>query len=171
MASKSLQASETSTTWTDTGGDKLLDLGNINPNGGSKVGAYLDLGVSPRADWYEAVLTIDGYNTNPLSGEPVELWFTQSNSTTGFDGQLTTDPTATTHGTLTGDQIENLKFAMVVRSYSTAAADVLQSRCRIKLTSRYVSPVVINRSVADPLSGTGDSHTLVLTPIPQEGQG
>jgi hypothetical protein len=170
MPSKSLQATETSTTWTDTGGDKLLDMGG-QVAGTARVGAFLDLGASPRANWYEVVFKIDGFATAPAVREMVELFFAQSNATTGFDGQLTTDPTVSAEGTLTDlDMTLNLTPATMIRAVSTTAADVIQGRAIIKLTGRYVAPVVVNRSLFDSLNGTSESHTIVLTPIPQEGQ-
>jgi len=170
MASKSYQASETPTTWTDSGGDKLLDLGGLAVSGGAAVGAYLDLGVSPRPNWYEVVLHIDGYVAGPAVGDLVEIWFTQSNSTTGFDGHLTSDPTSSAEGTVTAEQAENTLFCRSLRAVSTTAADELQGRCFIKLTGRYVAPIVVNWSLTRGLASSGDSHSVVLTPVPQEGQ-
>jgi len=170
MASKSYQASETSTTWTDSGGDKLLDLGGLAVSGGIAVGAYLDLGSSPRPNWYEVVLHIDGYEAAPAVGDLVELWFTQSNAVTGFDGQLTADPTSSAEGTATPDQAENTLFCRAVKAVSTTATDELQGRCFIKLTGRYVAPIVVNWSLTRALASSGDSHSIVLTPAPQEGQ-
>ena len=172
MPSKSYQASETARTWSDTGttSDELMDLGGLVTDG-VVMGSYHDLGASPRADLYEVELFIDGFDaaTPPVVGEVVELWFSQSNATTGFDGQPTTDPTDTVEGTMTIAQAENCTFACAVRVYSTTAADELQKRATIRLTGRYVSPVVINRT-SDTLLGTSDAHMVTLTPIPQESQ-
>ncbi len=168
MPSKSYQASETATVWTDTGGDELLDLGGLAASGVA-MGSFLDLGASPRSDIYEVELLIDGFDTAPVVGEVVELWFSQSNATTGFDGQVTTDPTTSAQGTATAAQAENCTFACAARVYSTTAGDELQKRATIRLTGRYVSPIIVNRT-ADALLSTSDAHTVTLTPIPQEGQ-
>jgi len=168
MPSKSYQASETAIVWTDTGGDELLDLGSLAADG-VVMGSFTDLGASPRSDIYEVELHIDGFDTTPVVGEVVELWFSQSNATTGFDGQPTTDPTTSAEGTMTAAQAENCTFACAARVYAATAADEIQKRATIRLTGRYVSAVVINRT-ADALLGTSDAHTVTLTPIPQEGQ-
>ena len=168
MASKSYQQAETATTWTDTGGDKAMDLGGL-ASGAAVCGAYLDLGVAPRADIFEGRLYIDGFDTAPVVGQVVEVRFTESNATTGFDGAPTTDPTVTVAGTITAAQAENCTFGGVARVVSTTAADNLQAKFRVKLTSRYVAPVIVNRT-DDALLSTADAHTLVLTPIPQESQ-
>lgn len=169
MVSLNYIQEETATVWTDTGGDKLLDLGSLGP-GSLAMGAYLDLGTLSKADWYEAVLKIDGYSSNASVGDIFELWFAQSNDASNFDGQPTTAPGASTQGTITADQRFNCMPCLFIRAYSATLADVIQGRCRIKLTSRYIAPIVVNRSSAGVLQGTGDSHTLTLTPIPQEGQ-
>jgi hypothetical protein len=169
MPSLNYMQTETATVWTDSGGDKLLDLGALGGSGTTRMGAYLDLGANSKADWYEAELFIDGFNGAPTIGGIIELWFAQSNATTGFDGQLTTDPTDTTAGTVTDGQKFNCIPALFLKIVSTTAGDGIQGRCRVKLTSRYVAPIVINWTSGTMLS-TADAHTLTLTPIPQEGQ-
>lgn len=170
MASKSYQASETARTWSDagTGSDELMDLGGLAADG-VVCGSYWDLGASPRSDIYEVELFIDGFDAAPVVGDMVELWFTESKATTLFDGQLTADPTDAAEGTATIAQTENCTFACAARVYSTTAGDELQKRATIRLTGRYVAPIVINRT-ADVLLSTSDAHMVTLTPIPQEGQ-
>jgi len=171
MASKSYQASETARTWSDSGtsSDELLDMGGLAASGGIACGSYWDLGASPRADTYEVELFIDGFDTAPVVGQIVECWITQSNATTGFDGQLTTDPGDATEGTATVAQAENCTHACAVRVYSTTAGDELQKRQTVRLTGRYIAPIVINRT-EDVLLSTSDAHMVTITPIPQEGQ-
>jgi hypothetical protein len=168
MASKSYQASETSTVWTSAGGDKLLDLGSLG-FGTVKMGAYLDLGVAPRSDWYEVVVRIGGFTGGTSVQLPIECRFLQSNSTTGFDGNPTTDPTASAAGVMTLQQMWNCKMIGTVLTVSSSSSDVLQCRYRVRLTGRYVAPVVYNRTDAT-ISVTGTDHSITLTPIPQEGQ-
>ncbi len=172
MPTKSYIAPETATVWTDSGGDKLLDLGNLSGGGGGiAVGAYLDLGSGSRTNWYEVEMKIDGFASSPAVGDKVDIMFAQSNATTGFDGQLTADPTASTQGSISSvQQLENLTKVLLLRAVSTTAGDVIQGRAIVKFTGRFVAPVVINRSVGAALKGTSDSHTVTLTPIPQEGQ-
>jgi hypothetical protein len=145
-----------------------MDLGGL-ASGAVVCGAYLDLGAAPRADLYEVTFKIDGFDTAPVVGQVVEVWFTQSNATTGFTGAPTTDPTATVAGTVTANQAENCTFAGVARVVSTTAGDDLKAVFTVRLTSRYVAPVIVNRT-DDALLSTADAHTLVLTPIPQESQ-
>lgn len=163
-----LQKFGTTVTWTDTGGDKLMDLGGLAA-AGLVMGAYLDLGASPRPTLYHFELTVDGFDTAPVVGETVNLRFAQSNATTNFDGNPTTDPTATVAGTITADQAKNIPIAGVARVYSTTAADELKISGIVLLTGRYVSPVVEN-STADAFLSTADAHTLILTPISDDIQ-
>ena len=156
------------TTWTDSGGDKLMDLGSL-ATGQLIMGAYLDLGVSPRATLYSFELTIDGFDTTPVVGETVTLRFSQSNATTNFDGNPTTDPTTSAEGTIQPNQAKNCLLAGVATVYSATAADELKISGIVELFGRYVSPVVENNT-ADALLGTSDNHELVLTPVSQDIQ-
>ena len=153
----------TATVWTDTGGDKLLDLGSLAADAVA-MGAYLDLGASPRPTWHTFELLIDGFDTAPVVGETVLLYFSQSIATTNFDGNPTTDPTATVQGTITKDQLKNCLGPFIARVYSTTAGDELKITGKVELLGRYVSPIVHN-STADALLGTSDAHKLTLIPI------
>ena len=171
MASKSYQASETSTVWTDatTGGDKLFDFGGI-VNSTGQCGAYLDLGASPRADVYELVVVLDGHASAPTLDSVFEIFITESNATTGFDGQLTTDPTDIAEGAVSLNQARmNCRFLGEIKTVSANAADILQKRFVFRTSARYIAPIILNVS-GTSLKTTADSHTMTLTPIPQEGQ-
>ena len=157
------------TTWTDTGGDKLMDLGGLASDG-LVMGAFLDLGASPRTTLYSFELTIDGFDTAPVVDEIVTLKFSMSNATTNFDGNPTTDPTTSAAGTITAAQSKNLQvFGGVASVYSTTAGDELKISGIVELFGRYVSPVIENET-ADALLSTADAHTLILTPISQDIQ-
>ena len=161
---------ETARTWSDadTTSDELLDLGGAATDT-VKCGSYHDLGAAPRAEWFEVEMFIDGFATNPVVGESVDLYFTQSNTTTGFDGAPTTDPTDTAEGAVTENQLKNLVYAVSCIVASITAANNLQARAVVRLTSRYVAPVVHNNT-ADSLLGSSDAHMITLTPIPPEVQ-
>lgn len=168
MASKIYVAPETTIIWTDTGGNKLLDLGALAADAVA-MGAWLDLGSGSRAIDYEIELFINGFATAPIIGDSIDLYLSQSNAETGFDGVPSTDPTATVEGTMTVAQLVNTKVAGSVTVVSTTAGDNLKNRFIVRLPARYVSPVVHNNT-ADALLGTADVHTVKLTPIPLEGQ-
>ena len=169
MPSKSYINPEASTTWADTGGDKLLDLGGATSSA-PVMGAYKDLGVAPRADMYEVEFFIDELQATPTVGEVIDLYFSQSKDGTTFDGEPTTAPTTSAQGTITSAQLSNLLYvgSLVVISV-TGSDNNLRGRFVTRLTSRYVSPVVMNRS-HEALKAASDAHRVILTPIPQEGQ-
>ncbi len=112
---------------------------------------------------------IGGFDTAPIVGEAVALWITQSKTGVDFDGRVTTDPTSTVEGVATAEQAGNCLPAGGVRVYSITAADELQCRRVVRLTGRYVAPIIINHT-QDALLSTSDSHKVILTPIPQEAQ-
>jgi len=158
----------TQRTWSDAGtsSDELLDLGGLAA-AAVACGSFHDLGASPRPEWYEAELFIDGFDTAPVVGESVDLYFTQSDGTTGFDGAPTTDPTTTAEGTVTENQLKNLLFVVPAIVVSTTAGDDLRVRAVVRLTSRYAAPVIHNNT-ADALLSSSDAHMITLTPIPPE---
>ncbi len=168
MVNKLFINPETSITWTDSGGDELLDLGGLVADG-VVMGSFLDLGSGARSSeyWYE--LTIDGFDAGPIVGESVLLYLSFSNATTNFDGNPTTDPTATAQGTMTADQLRNVLQLDAAVVYSVTAANELKVSGRVFIGARFVSPVVHNDTI-DVLLGTSDAHKFVLTPIPPELQ-
>lgn len=169
MPSKSYINPETTVVWTDTGGDKLLDLGGLSASSGIACGAYLDLGASARADLYEIVMIIDGFGGAPTVGQTVDLFITQSNNGTEFDGQASTAPTSSAQGTVTTEQTRNMLYAGSAVVHLANASAVLQARFIVRLTGRYVAPVVVNRT-GQALLASGDDHEVRMTPVPQEMQ-
>lgn len=171
MPNKVYINTETSRAWSDatTALDELIDCGGL-ATGAVRCGSFHDLGAAPRSEWYEVEFLISGFDAAPVVGEGVDLYFTQSNATTGFSGAPTTDPTTTVEGTITANQLKNLLGPIVSAIVvSTIAADELRVFAVVRLTSRYVAPVVHNNT-ADALLSTSDAHTVTLTPIPQEIQ-
>jgi len=168
MPNKIYVAPETTLTWTDTGGDELLNLSSLAP-AGVAMGSFADLGAASRSEWYELEVFIDGFDTAPVVGETVDIYISQSNGTTGFDGSPSTDPTTSAQGTMTVNQLKNCLYVGSLSVYSTTAADNLRGRFIVRLPARYVSLLVHNNTV-DALLGTLDAHTLKLTPIPPEVQ-
>ncbi len=168
MPNKVYTAPEASTTWTDSGGDKTMDLTSLAADG-LVIGAYLDRGSGSRATKYHYNFIVGGFSTAPIVGESVLLFFSQSDDGTNFDGQPTTAPGAATEGSITENQANNCLYVDTAIVHSTTAADKLQISGEVILTGRYISPVVHNKT-ADALSSTSASHSVELTPIPDELQ-
>lgn len=173
MAGELYQKRGTSLTWTDTGGDKVLDLGGLTASTGIKAGAYYDRGdlaTTPGPDEYEWVMVIDGFDTAPQEGETVELYFAQSNSSSGdWDGEIAALSSSADTTISDSDLLKNMLFAGGAVVHSTTAADELIARGIVRFSSRYVAPVVWNR-VADALLSTSDAHKVILTPIYYQSQ-
>jgi hypothetical protein len=162
MANKVYIAEETSKTWTDTGGDYVMDLGSLAADA-VRVGAQGDLGAAPRADQYSWKLVIDGFDTAPVVGETVDLYLAFSDGT-NVDGDVgTSDAAGST------DDLPNLLFLGAASVQTTTAGDNLIISGVCQITQRYVSPVIHNNT-ADALLGTADSHKFILTPVPAEVQ-
>ena len=154
----------TTRTWTNTGGDELLDLGGLAADN-LRMGSYHDLGAAPRSEWYRYEMYIDKFATAPVIGEGVELWWSGSDDTDSFDGQPVGTPTNTVEGSILEDHLTNLILADIATVGTTTAADAkLKVSGIIRLIMRYVSPVVHN-ATADALNDTVDLHTVTLTAI------
>lgn len=169
-ANKIYVAPEASITWTDTGGDELLDIGGQAADA-IDMGSFADLGPGSHAESFNIEVTIDGFDTQPVVGKDVRLYLSFSNATTNFDGNPTTDPTTSAEGTITVAQAENnCLFVGSLIVYSTTAADELKTTFQnVIITSRYVA-VIIHNGTADALLSTSDAHKIVLTPVPLEIQ-
>jgi len=168
MTSKAYISPETVTTWTGSGGDKVLTLASLAADAVA-MGAFQDLGASPRSQDYAFELKIGGFSTAPVIGADVDLYFSQSIATTNFDGNPTTDPAPSTVGTMTTDQLKNLMLVDVAIVPSTSTTDGMKITGVARLTSRYVSPVIHNNTV-DALANTATGHSLILIPVPLEAQ-
>lgn len=165
--SKVYVLTETAVVWTDTAGDEDLDLGALAADAG-RVGSALDRGASAHSGSYLWELKIDGFDTAPVVGETIDLYFALTNSTTDIPGPVGYSDTADSALGST-DQLPNLLFAgsAIVRSV-TAADDVIISG-ELHTGFRYIIPVIHNNT-ADALLGTSDAHTLTLTPYAHQGQ-
>lgn len=170
-ASKVFIDPDATTTWTDAAnsGEELMDLGGLAADA-VVMGSFLDFGsVSnrfPKSLDVVFELLIDGFNDSPVVGESVDLYFSQSNTTTNFDGNPTTDPTDTAEGAIVVATLKNLILAGSAIVYTTTAANELKISGIVRLPFRYVA-VVIHNNTADVLLSTSDAHSLKLTPIPR----
>lgn len=171
MPSKNYINTETAFVWGESGGSgvtKLMDLGGLAANAVA-CGAYQDLGAAPRSDLFEVEIYIDGFGGAITVGTTVDLFVLQSNDGTNFDGMPTTAPTASVQGTVTALEARNGYYAGSVFAHVTTAGQQLRARFVCRFTSRYICPVVINRT-SQALLASGDDHRVIITPIPYESQ-
>ena len=157
------------TVWSHAGADRLLDARGLLYSGGCACGALLDLGPAPRADRYEVELFVDGFSGgDPNMGGIVAVYFIQSEDGVNWDGPPTTAPTVSAQGTVTFAQARHGKFAVAVHVVSTTRTDTMRGRRVLRLTSRYVAPVIVN--FADELLNSSGNHRVTLRAIPYEQQ-
>ena len=159
---------ETKIDWTDdtTGGDYTLDLGTNGGAGVVAVGDVGDLGAAPRSEWYEWKLVIDGFDTAPVVGEKVDVYLSYSDQAGAGreDGDV-----GVTSGTGATNDLPNLDYLGSAFVQTTTAGDELIVSGKVRITSRYVIPVVHN-DTADALLSTADAHHFELVPVPPEIQ-
>ena len=153
----------TSLTWTDAGGDNVFDIGGLASDA-VRAGASDDLGAGARSEWYRYTLTIDGFDTDPVVDEAVNLYLSFSEDNTAFDGDLTSSDAASAKVVL-----PNLLFLNSAIVQTTTAANELIISGKVRILHRYVQPVIHN-ATADALLSSSDAHKFVLTPTPPQIQ-
>ena len=159
--SKQYVARETSTVWSDSAGDLVCTLNNLAA-GAVRVGARLDIGASPTAEKYSWRFTCQ-FESAPVVGETIPIYLSWSDGTEE-DGQCGTADAA-------GDtnMIKNMKLIGVLVVTSTDAAHDMTASGTTKIPTRYVSPVIYNKT-ADNLKATNDTSEFTLTPAPPQMQ-
>lgn len=164
MANKVYINPETDVDWTDdtTGGDETLDLGSLATDN-VREGDRHDFGAAARSEWYEWRLVIDGFDTAPVVGETVDLYWASSDGTNA-DGNASTSDAAGA-----ANDLPNMRYLGSAVVQTTTAGDNLVASGIFRFTSRYGQPVIHNNTV-DALLGTSDAHHVYIIPIPPEVQ-
>ena len=162
-------APETAVTWTDTGGDEVLDMGGLATDD-LAVGSFLDLGANSRSSDYVFTFFVDQFETDPVVGESIDLYWATGTDTANFDGVVTTAPGDSSTGTAVLAETPNLMYAgSAIVTTTTAASAKLRISGFIRFFNRYIFPVIHNNT-ADALNRTGDTHSITLIPVPPEVQ-
>ena len=151
--------------WRDTGGDKAITLAALAADA-VRVGAQGDLGAVPRSEWYKWRAQVDGFDTAPVVGETVDFYLSTSDIVTA--GTEDGDVGIADAAGATVD-LPNLLYLGSAVVQTVTATDELMISGTVRLTSRYVMPVVHNNT-ADALETTTPDHLFTLTPIPPEIQ-
>lgn len=157
----------TGITWTDTGGDKVLDLGALAANA-VRVGAYHDWGASPRPALYVAEFFIDGFDTAPVVDDAVYLYISEGLTTTNVSGPETYNASADAAGSVA--RLKNMKGGFPLIVDSTTAANNLFDIFVFESFARYMAPVVYNRVGNDALLSTSDAHFVRIYPAAWQKQ-
>ena len=168
-ANKIYIAPETAVTWTDAGGDEVLDMGGLAADD-LAVGSFLDLGANSRSRDYVFTFFVDQFETDPVVGESIDLYWATGTDTANFDGVVTTAPGDSSTGTAVLAETPNFMYAgSAIVTTTTAANAKLRISGFIRFFNRYIFPVVHNNT-ADALLRTADGHALTLIPVPPEVQ-
>lgn len=160
MAGELYRVVDTGVTWTNTGGDEVLDLGGLAA-GAVRVGAYHDWGAGAKPDEYMGVLKLDGWDTAPVIGETVDVYISESQDGTIFSGPETPSDAADEAGDT--DRLKNLLGPFSAAVHSTTATDDVVIVFYYQSAARFHAPVVHNNT-ADALLSTGDAHILTIYP-------
>ena len=165
MANKIYIAEETALDWTETGGTYTLDCGGLAA-AAVRVGARGDLGSGSRSEWYTWRVVVDGFDAAPVVGETVDVYLSTSDGTNEDANVGTSDAGGVVA------QLPNLLYLGSATVQTTTAADQLIASGIVRITARYVSPVIHNKTAVAMYGGatTADNHHFYLTPVPPEVQ-
>ena len=162
MANKVYIAREASVVWSDTAGDFVMTLNDLDA-GVARIGEQKDWGAGSTSEWYEWRLTVQ-FETAPVVGETVDVYLSTSDGSEE-DGQAGWTNIDVSDNNL----LKNMHYigSLVVTSVDAGSDMTTSGICRI--ATRYVSPVIHNNT-ADNLKATNDLSEFTLTPIPPEIQ-
>ena len=160
-----LELRGTSVTFTNTGGDKLLNAKNLAAAAG-RLSAFLDLGSSAKPGWYE-VRAKTGWTANPAVADRMQVALFESDGTNQDAGVAYH---ADNDAALTLAQINAASTVCVPVQAHTADADAKGSKTVVWLTSRYVAVGVYNASATGTLLNTDGATAIILTPVYPEIQ-
>jgi hypothetical protein len=150
----------TSVTFTNTGGDKLLNAKNLGIGTG-RLSAFADLGSGAKPGWYE-VRAITGWTANPAAADYMRVALFESDGTNSDAGVAYH---ASNDAALTLAQINAASTACVPVQAHTADANAKGSKSVVWLTSRYVAVGVYNASATKTLLDTNGATAIILTPV------
>lgn len=161
MANLIYQNEETAITWLSSGGTNLFTPTSLASSAGRQ-GAHYDFGVAARARRFVWRGWIKPGGTRVV-GEIVE-WYIKTSDGTHHDNDDGTGDIALS----AADKLRNLKLIGICQIDENAAVEMVASG-EIEISSRYVAPVIYNRT-ANSLSTTAADFGFSLTPVPDEVQ-
>ena len=150
----------TSVTFTNTGGDKLLNAKNLAAAAG-RLSAFLDLGAAAKPGWYE-VRAKTGWTANPAVTDYMRVALFESDGTNSDAGVAYHE---TNDAALTLAQINAASTVCTPVQAHTADANAKGSKSVVWLTSRYVACGVYNASATKTLLDTDAATAIILTPV------
>lgn len=150
----------TPVTWTNTGGDKLLNAKGLAAVTG-RLGAFLDRGAGAAPGDYE-VRVYTSWVSNPTAGEVLRVALFQSDGTHA-DAGVAYDGSNDAALTLVALNAAPTQLGVVVAHTADTAE---KGACwRVNITSRYFAPGIYNGSAAKTLTDTNSVTAVVITPI------
>jgi len=150
----------TSVTFTNTGGDKLLNGKNLAAGAG-RLSAFTDLGDGAKPGWYE-VRAKTGWTASPAVTDYMRVALFSSDGTNS-DAGVAYD--ATNDAALTLAQINAASIVCTPVQAHTADANAKGSSSMVWISSRYVAAGVYNASATKTLLNTDGATAIILTPV------
>lgn len=147
-------------TWTNTGGDELLNAKGLAAATG-RLGSFYDRGAGAAPGEYE-VRAYCSWVSNPTVGDALKIGLFQSDGTHSDSGVTYHDTNDAALTLVALDANPNYVGAVVAH---TADTNEKGGSWRVLISSRYVAPGVYNTSAAKTLTDTNSVTAVVLTPI------
>lgn len=147
-------------TWTNTGGDELLNAKGLAAVTG-RLGSFHDRGAGAAPGEYE-VRVYTSWVSNPTVDDALRVAVFQSDGTHSDAGVAYHD---TNDAALTLVALDAAPKQVGQVTAHTADTAEKGGTWRIRVTSRYIAPGVYNTSAAKTLTDTNSVTAVVLTPI------
>lgn len=155
-------ARETPIVWSDTTGDLVMTLNDLDA-GVARIGAQKDFGAGSKAEWFSWRLTVQ-FATAPVVDETIDIYVSTSDGSEedGQEGVADSDLGTTA-------SLKNMHFVGSLVVTTTDATHDMTASGVVRIPTRYVCPVIHN-TTADNLKATNDTSEFTLTAIPPEIQ-
>ncbi len=160
------QSDQTIIKWADSGGTETMTLASLAASAGRN-GAMHDFGDASRPRWYAWVFFCR-FNTTPVVGETVEIYWREGTEDTGLT--LPSNDDGTTDTALSAaDKRKNLKLIGVLVVDEAATGVTMAVHGDLFVNTVHGGPVIYN-ATADALSATAADNGFWMRPIPDEIQ-
>jgi len=150
----------TSLTWTNTGGDKLLNA-RVLATATGRLGAFYDRGAGAAPGWYE-VRSYTAWVSNPALTDQLTIGIFQSDGTHQDAGVAYHASNDAALALVALNTCPIVGGVIVAHTADTAEKGTVQV---VHITSRYFAPGVYNTSATKTLVDSDGGTAIVVTPI------
>lgn len=163
MPNKIYRATETPTTFKDSGGSAVITLNGL-ALGSGRVSAQVDRGAGSLAQLHEVIAVVQ-WTSAPTLGDATEVYLYQSDGTY-VDGNV-----GAVDAAISSDKRKNgMLIGVVICDVATGSVNMVARFQNVPISSRYYSIGIWNGSGTKALLASANVSTVIVTPMPPEIQ-